>query len=106
MKTQHTQGPWTNDPTQPTIWANDGDLKVATVSDLPWVNGKSDWQTEQANARLIAAAPELLAALQFIATTAGLCAITFTRPKTPENEDLQAIVRAARAAIAKAKGTK
>jgi len=52
------------------------------------------------NARLIAAAPDLLAALQSIAMTAGLCAITF--PNTPGNGDLQAIVREARLAIAKA----
>jgi len=49
------------------------------------------------------AAPELLAALQSIATTAGLCAITF--PNAPGNGDLQAIVREARAAIAKATKT-
>lgn len=54
---------------QDTIWANDGDLKIATIADLPWVespSGKrhSDFDTEQANARLIAAAPDLLAACQ------------------------------------------
>ena len=92
MKTQHTQGPWSNDPTQPTIWANDGDLKVATVSDLPWVNGKSDWQTEQANARLIAAAPDLLAALE------AWLAVSLCTDLEPEH------VVNARAAIAKAKG--
>ena len=51
---------------------------------------------------MFAAAPDLLAALQSIATTAGLCAITF--PNAPGNGDLQAIVREARAAIAKATG--
>lgn len=60
MNTKHSKGPWTNDPMQPTIWANDGETKIATIDDLPWINGKSDWITEQANAQLIAAAPELL----------------------------------------------
>lgn len=48
-----TARPWTNDPLQPTIWANDGETQVAKISDLPWINGKSDWITEQANAALI-----------------------------------------------------
>ena len=60
---QHTAGPWSNTPMQDTVWAHDGQVQVAKVSDLPWINGKSDWLTEQANATLIAAAPELLASL-------------------------------------------
>lgn len=50
---KHTQLPWSNDPMQPTIWANDGDTKVATIADLPWKNGKSNWMEEQANAEFI-----------------------------------------------------
>ena len=102
---KHSNGPWSAIPGQDTIWSID-DVKIATVSDLPWkenaVTGHrfSDTSTELANARLISAAPDLLAALQSIATTAGLCAIAF--PNTPGNGDLQAIVREARLAIAKA----
>ena len=69
MNTKHTPGPWTNTPMQDTIWANDGDTMVARIADLPWKetpSGRrtSDCETEYANARLIAAAPELLEALQ------------------------------------------
>lgn len=64
--TKHTPGPWSNDPLQPTIWANDGQTKIATISELPWKDGKSDWLTEQSNARLIASAPDLLEALKAV----------------------------------------
>lgn len=69
-KTKHTPGPWSHTPMQDTIWANEGETKIASIADLPWkenpVTGKrsSDFDTEQANARLIAAAPELFEALQ------------------------------------------
>lgn len=59
MKTAHTPTPWSNTPMQPTIWANDGDLKVATIADLPWVDNpvtgkrESQWQVENANAAFI-----------------------------------------------------
>lgn len=64
----HTPGPWSTTPMQSSIWANDGETKIATIADLPWVttaSGRrtSDFMTENANARLIAAAPELLDAL-------------------------------------------
>jgi len=71
MPTQHTRGPWANDPLQPTIWTDDGQTKIATIADLPWVNGKSDWMTEQANARLISVAPELLQACYAAKETLG-----------------------------------
>jgi len=102
----HSKGPWSTVPGQYTIWSSD-DVKIATVADLPWnenpVTGhrSSDTLTELANARLIAAAPDLLAALRLIATTASLFAITLPK-HAPGNDDLQAIVREARLAISKA----
>lgn len=104
MKTQHTPGPWMNTPMQDTIWTADGMTKIATIADLPWNDGKSDWMTEQANARLIAAAPELLEALQ-------ACIEIVARVGTVAIEEGTIILRAqacldqARAVIAKVQGT-
>lgn len=72
----HTAGPWHVIPMQLSIWTNDGETKVATVEDLPWVtlsSGRrtSDSATECANARLIAAAPELLEALEAVLDDIG-----------------------------------
>lgn len=98
-ETKHTPGPWSHTPMKDTIWANDGETKVATLADLPWVtlsSGRrcSDDATEQANARLIAAAPELLAALE-----------RFTRWYEQNSvPDLQGVACDAFQAIAKAKG--
>jgi hypothetical protein len=64
MKTKFTPGPWNNTPMQDKIWDSEGQIMIARIGDLPWIDGKSDWMTEQANARLISAAPELLAALE------------------------------------------
>ncbi len=64
MKTQHTPGPWTYrqayDNGEPTAFEVDaGRGNVATVA-----TGAGDVDREEANARLIAAAPDLLAALK------------------------------------------
>jgi hypothetical protein len=104
---KHTPGPWSNTPLQDTIWANSGNTKVCTVADLPWkehpITGRrsSDAETEQANARLIAAAPELLEACKMLSSLA------------PSNEGIGGhapigaffiAAQKARAAIAKAEG--
>lgn len=102
MQTKHTPGPWANDPLQPTIWANDGQTQVATVADLPWKDGKSDWMTEQANARLIAAAPELLAALKHCAGVIHAIRTGNVPPDLIPHIDSE---RLAESAIAKATGT-
>ncbi len=63
MKTSFTPGPWLyHAPFRDrTIYDNAG-APVAKV-----MRGKRDGQTEDANARLIAAAPDLLAALKMLA---------------------------------------
>lgn len=56
---------------------------------------------EEANARLIAAAPELLDALKGLL---GFCDTPISRRRLGENPDRQEMVDIARAAIAKAEG--
>lgn len=104
MNAQHTPGPWSNTPMQETVWAQDGQVQVAKVSDMPWANGKSDWLTEQANARLIAAAPDLLDALGDM-LEAYAPGADHSVAGSPAGENvLHPAVKAARAAIAKATG--
>jgi len=68
MMTAHTKGPWTIVP------YGDGDSLVIHSSDENRVcfmathgGTQSQWERIQANARLIAAAPELYGALRYIA---------------------------------------
>ena len=58
MTTKHTPGPWTT--TGPNIRA-DNDALVATVQDH-WHDHKTPQGEKEANAQLMSAAPELLAA--------------------------------------------
>ena len=104
--TQHTPGPWLRlhedklqSQTKAIVTENASMGGVGEV--IAWSNNYCG-RASEANARLIAAAPDLLSALQNIATIAGVCAITF--PNSPGNGDFQNIVRDARAAIAKATG--
>lgn len=94
MKTQHTPGPWHVGIKQAekivydsTGWA----VANATV-----YHGENDAEQVKANARLIAAAPELLDALQ----TAAMALIGYTH----RNEIIENALDSARAAIAKATG--
>ena len=99
---KHTQGPWIAATQLDSEHITDvSGVCSADGIHITYVSGYGNTREQNfANARLISAAPDLLAALQSIATTAGLCAITF--PNAPGNGDLQAIVREARLAIAKA----
>lgn len=61
MTTQHTPGPWiTGDAS---IWALD-DCEFHAIVDCPLNQTCRDTETAWANARLIAASPDLLAALE------------------------------------------
>jgi len=110
MKTQFTPGPWHRTPMQDTIWDCTQDIQIARISDLPSdERGKSNWMQEQANARLIAAAPELLEALQGIIDYAENEAMALGDLKDSDIAEAQAsaVVVAcckARAAIAQATG--
>lgn len=84
MKTHtHTSGPWYAvklDASPDHAWAIDSELvEVARLSEWP------DHQTEaEANARLIAAAPDLLAALESIAVGLSPASVDMQRDNLPE----------------------
>lgn len=97
MKAQHTPGPWANIGIgfDTEIIAGVGSVdplkvvRIATVYDC-----SLSMEVQEANAHLIAAAPDLLAALELVA---GLDEGMLTSPTL-------AVVKNCRAAIAKAKG--
>jgi hypothetical protein len=87
MTTQHTPGPWYPDYTP---FGKKKSLQVTWGPEDNWGVAQIDGPNKEANLRLIAAAPELLAALQALADIA-------------EEEDQFPIhTEAAREAIAKA----
>jgi hypothetical protein len=104
MKTDtptHTPGPWypvTLDASPDHAWAIDSELvEIARLSEWP------DNQTEaEANARLIAAAPDLLAALESLAVGLSPASVEIQRENLA---DLCRVCREiAESAISKAKG--
>ena len=101
MNTQHTTGPFSVYENAPgnkhrfLIHDSAGQTIAATTGDP---DHAPDYYRALANARLIAAAPDLLDVLQEIVAT-----IDFERG-TPETEDAERLLIATRAAIAKATG--
>ena len=61
-QTKHTPGPWAHSPGQDTIWARDGNLLIARTD---YARGEMAVNEDEFNARLIAASPDLLAALEW-----------------------------------------
>ena len=100
METKHTPGPWAyhNTPT-PFIHVAAGGLPICQIY-TSTAHGQSMGE-QFANARLIAAAPELLAALQEV--TMVLDALLNVRGNEPDQDSISG---RARAAIAKATGGK
>lgn len=106
---KHTPGPWTyeGDHTHRQfnirmlghlIGTRDEAKHICTVNNLPpHVLANRDAVTAEANARLIAAAPELLAALE--SAQAWIARAGYT-----DRDKWQSVQEQARAAIAKAKG--
>jgi hypothetical protein len=72
---KHTPGPWTrgygNYVYRDDVGQKDGKSLIATC--MPLNVTRAELETAFANARLIAAAPELLAALQWLADSADDC---------------------------------
>lgn len=101
-KVGHTPGPWTFEDTHAEMGAR---FKVLAPDD-EFVNVVPALVFTKENARLIAAAPELLAALDSVCDTGRLLLDYMDGPRNPENQErnLADAISAARAAIAKAKG--
>lgn len=115
MTHTHTPGPW--EESGATIYREktivavsycEGNRELHPSIDpsdkLPGADGEigDGWEEAWSNACLIAAAPDLLAALEAIAKQADFSALAF--PNAPGRGDLLAIAQMARAAIAKAMG--
>lgn len=101
-KNEHTPGPWVAEIrlAQATVTAENGDI-VADIARDPQSTSEQTYDdtTIEANARLIAAAPELLAALDNCRSLLEHYEICYGKgPKLTNN------IKAARSAIAKARG--
>lgn len=101
MTTQHTTGPW--NVTGLYVREQDGGL-VASINDL-WHDQKTPKSEKNANARLIAAAPELLAALEALVNEPLRYNDKTIEINRASQKEAMKIVRDARAAIARATAT-
>lgn len=119
---EHTKGPWHIDPNSNTVYVAPGfDKRIADVRGWGWLGDKPNGAEEQdANARLIAAAPDLLEALERLAGAVKDYA-EYHGPSEDHHPDdcpdddcpgcamdlsVSGAINAARAAIAKARGTR
>jgi len=104
-KTQHTPGPWATGPVfcgQTRILADNGKCLIVG---LPYAGQYGPDSTEEAaNARLIAAAPDLLAALKECITDDGARCLAYGADTPTLRRRLAAINSVARSALAKAQG--
>ena len=71
----HTPGPWRVGPVDDTIVTDAAGKEVAAIDGD--YNSPDEWPRMEANARLIAAAPDMLAALRLCAEGAGFQYMTF-----------------------------
>ena len=94
MEAKHTPGPWRVEADKVEVGAEGGfrPFGACGCCDSPWMNA-DDQAVAKADARLIAAAPELLEALK---------AVTSTEMFLPDHPQRHAAYKAARAAIANA----
>ena len=93
--TPHTPAPWKCDLVSLKIWANDGNTEIARTSSDVSIS------EEEANARLIASAPDLLSALEGLMKRA----VKDAEHYAPDgNEPIWAFISDASDAICKAKG--
>ena len=104
---KHMPGPWHWGKDFNGLFSNDPEKNILSFAKYEgmWL---SFGESMEANARLIAAAPDLLAALRNLEVSANTVDFCYTRH--PDNfavalRDLREYAEAARAAIAKAEGT-
>jgi hypothetical protein len=104
MKTKHTPGPWhtyTSGNTRDCVESVKEGKFIAVVYDGADSRPCENNPTQSANAKLIAAVPELLAALELLVTqSANLCEVA--GQFVPVDASFQKALSDARAAIAKA----
>lgn len=98
MSALHTPGPWKAN--QPHVITGHSGVVIAKT-----IDSKEGYDTKVANARLIAAAPELLAALAAITdATNNKYQFHGDKPMSVAGPAWKDCIHAARAALAKAKG--
>lgn len=101
MQSSFTQGPWvvrTIDQSLATVETQDGEYIICNAAQLRGDDWKTEHAERKANARLIAAAPDLLAALQRIV------AVLDKQVASPHLAERASPLTQAKAAIAKATG--
>ena len=100
MNTQHTHGPWHVDPSETNTHLTSvfNGLQDRGHLPRPWNVAICTGPQARANARLIAAAPDMLAALEELAETAPLD----IEAEDSVNEYRKFVMRTARKAITKA----
>jgi len=96
-ESKHTQGPWSYHYT-----SNHDDMIIDSEDDTV-IYHAANWPVDEANARLIAAAPDLLGACEAVAIEFECLSIGLTPPECT-NKDNLCVVCQCQAAIAKAKG--
>jgi len=113
METKHTPGPWVTGNTSPLIFGvkrGNGTEPIGFVYGPSFTEKSKYGQTAMANARLIAAAPELYDALRELLTDMVIAQGNMRKAAKRDPawegcaEIIQPRVDAARAAIAKAEG--
>jgi len=102
MSAQHTPGPWEaviDSQTPSWVWVAPADWHTRVCRVVLYAYEKEE---QQANARLIAAAPDLLAALE----AGAECLVSWMEMADPDyvREPDEQVLAAMRAAIAKARG--
>ena len=100
-KMRHTPGPWvvrTIDQSLATVETQDGEYIICNAAQLRGDDWKTEHAERKANARLIAAAPELLAALQ------RLVSVIEKQVASPHLAERASPLAQAKAAIEKATG--